>query len=214
MSIRSVLLVCVLSASLLGAAPTYAVDNAAFGAAFTHLQKARSTGGEEVEAAITAFTQLNQQEPGNPVLMAYLGSAQTLQGRDAWFPWNKMKYTENGLASIDKALQSLTPAQAQQRVRGVPVSLETRLVAASTFLSLPALFKRDQLGREQLQRVLSDPDFLSSPPAFRQVVVGLAVKTATADNLPKEQISQLQALNAEAPATRQAAQDKLKELWK
>jgi len=204
-------LCCALS---LGMQPAQALDENAFQGAFAHLQKARSAGGNEVDAAINAFEQLSQQEPANPLLRAYLGSAQSMQGSHALLPWNKLKYTENGLATIDKALQQLGPEQAHQRVRGVPVTLETRLVAASTFLALPDMFKRSQLGHQQLQQLLADTDLLAAPAGFREAVVGLAVKTASADKLPAATIEQLQALNSGDAAVRQAAQGKLKELWK
>ncbi|WP_018610682.1 hypothetical protein [Uliginosibacterium gangwonense] len=211
---RIALLFALCCALPLGMQQAQAVDETAFKAAVAHLQKARTTGGDEVEASVSAFEQLSRQEPTNPLFRAYLGSAQSLQGKQAWLPWNKLKYTENGLATIDKALQQLSPEQTRQLVRGVPVTLETRLVAASTFLALPDMFKRSQLGHQQLQQILADADLLTAPAGFRQAVVGLAVKTATADKQPASTIEQLQVLNSGDAAARQTAQTKLKEVWK
>lgn len=192
----------------------WAMDEAAFNNAFSQMEKARAGDSKAVDTAIAAFTSLSRQEPGNPLLRAYQGSAEALQGRDALLPWNKMKYTENGLATIDKALQQLAPEHDRELARGVPIVLETRLVAASTFLVLPDLFKRSPSGHQQLQALIAHPALLKAPDGFRKAVVDLALKTAHTDKLPAERISQLQALASNNPAQRETAQGQIKDLWK
>ena len=152
---KAALLLLVLALSL--APGAQASDATAFQTAFSALQKARSGDSAAADASVAAFEQLLRQDPGNPLLRAYLGSSETMQGSHALLPWNKMKYTEDGLAEIDKALRLLGPQHDQQNLRGVPISLETRLVAASTFLALPGMFKRSALGHQQLQALLTPP---------------------------------------------------------
>ena len=55
---------------------------------------------ESLEKAVAA-------EGPDPLSLVYLGSTQTLMGRDAFLPWNKMKFTEQGLATISKGLGML-----------------------------------------------------------------------------------------------------------
>ncbi len=115
---------------------------------------------------------------------------------------------------MDKALQQLAPEHEQQLARGVPILLETRLVAASTFLSLPSMFNRGPVGHQQLQALIANPVLLKAPDGFRQAVVELAVKTAQAEKLPAERINQLQLLTSANAAQRESAQAQLKDLWK
>lgn len=192
----------------------WAFDEAGFNAAFAHLQKAREGDSKSVDVAVDAFRKLSSQEPANPLLRAYQGSVEALQGREALMPWNKMKYTENGLATLDKALQQLSPEHEHELARGVPVLLETRLVAANAFLSLPSLFNRGPAGHQQLQALISHPQLLKAPEGFRQAVVELAVKTAQNEKLPAERIGQLQALASADAAQRAQAQAQIKDLWK
>ena len=65
-----------------------------------------AAGGDEA-LVDTVYGQLNrllEKQGAKPLTMVYLGSTQTLQGRDAFLPWNKMKFTEQGLATIAKGI--------------------------------------------------------------------------------------------------------------
>ena len=86
-------------------------------------------------------------------------------------PWDKMKYSEQGLDHIDRALATLKPDHDRQLVRGVPVSLETRFVAASTFVKLPdGIFHRRAAGQKLLDELLRNPALAAAPEAFRSAV--------------------------------------------
>ncbi len=77
--------------------------------------------GAKVEFAYQSLVQLIEQQGAKPLSLVYLGSTQTLQGREAFLPWKKMKYTEQGLATIDKGLSMLDTlpldVDQQQRIR-------------------------------------------------------------------------------------------------
>lgn len=78
---------------------------------------------------------------------AYLGAAQSLQGRDAWLPWNKMRLTERGLSTLDRALARMGEVPTEARFAGNNVRQEIRLVAARTFVAVPAaIFHRADQG--------------------------------------------------------------------
>ena len=133
----------------------------------------RASAGEkgEVDPAIAAFEALVRDEPRNPVHAAYLGSALSLRARDAWMPWNKLRYSEQGLDHIDRALELLKPEHDKLLSRGVPASMETRLVAAKTFVKLPdAIFHRRTAGTKLLADLLKHPALAATPAPFRASV--------------------------------------------
>ncbi len=134
-------------------------------------QQAREGESGKIEPAISAFDTLARAEPQQPVYAAYLGSALGLRARDAWMPWRKVKYAEEGLDHVDRALAGLRPEHDRQLVRGVPVSLETRLVAANMFISLPdGVFHRRAAGKKLIDEVLRNPGFAAAPAEFRAAV--------------------------------------------
>jgi hypothetical protein len=152
------------------ASPAFAqpASDPAFDAAFASFSKARQGDTAQLDAAVTAF----QATPGNPAMKplysAYLGSACTLQGKAAWMPWNKMKYTDKGLDAIDQALAGLRPEHDRLLVQGVPASLATRLVAAATFVAVPdGLFHRRAAGKTLLAEMRRSPLLATAPAGFR-----------------------------------------------
>lgn len=177
--ITTVIIALVSALTGLSAAPTYAaqVDPAAFEQAHQQFMRALKGGSGAARDAVAAFEQLTASDPQNPVLLAYYGSAQALVGREAWMPWNKMKFVEKGLDNVDRSLKMLAPEHDQQRLRGVPVSVETRLVAARLFLSLPKFFNRQEHGRSVVASTIATPAFESAPEAIRQQFLSLAAPT-------------------------------------
>ena len=141
----------------------------------------RAQQGQEkdVEPAIAAFEALARAEPGNPVYASYLGSAVSLKARDALMPWNRMKYAEDGLDRLDRALASLKPEHDQALLRGVPMGLEARLVAANTFMRMPdGIFHRRAQGRKLVADLLKNPGLAGAPAGFRAAVDAAAAEAA------------------------------------
>lgn len=164
-------------ALMLGSAA--AATDAQIDTAFQQFQLAqRDDAG--IEASIEQFSKLLAAEPGNPLLMAYTGAATALRARAALQPWKKMSHAEDGLAQIDKALLLLQPSHDQALHRGTPLSLETRFVAATTFLALPSMFNRGPRGSKLLAEIQASPLFAQSPAGFQEAVRARAAK------LPKE----------------------------
>lgn len=151
-------------------------DSPAFVAAETAFQKARAGNGAATEQAVSAFEGLAAADaPEAPLYRAYLGAAQAMQGREAWLPWNKVRATERGLDTLDKALRQVGPAHDKVLVRGTPVSLEARFVAASTFVAIPDLiFHRADRGRQMLQDIVKSPLYAGAPAEFRAAVQAAA----------------------------------------
>ncbi len=146
-------------------------DAAQFAVALDLYEKARAGESGQVARAIAAFEALAKAEPSQPLYGAYLGSAMALRGRDAWMPWNKIRYTEEGLDRIDQALAALRPEHDRELLRGVPVGLETRLVAGVTYIKLPdGVFHRRAAGVKLIEQLLRHPALAAAPAEFRAAV--------------------------------------------
>ena len=128
---------------------------AGFTRALEIVQSARAGDKNAVEPAIAAFEALARSAPPQPVYAAHLGSALTLKGRDAWMPWSTIRHVEQGTDRIDAALAAVKPEHDHELLRGVPVSVETQFVAASTFIRIPdAIFHRRAEGKQLIAGLL------------------------------------------------------------
>ena len=152
------------------ASPAFAqpATDPAFDAAFANFTRARQGDAAQLDAALAAFQATPANPAMKPVYAAYLGSVYTLQGKAAWMPWNKMKYTDKGLDFVDQALVALRPEHDRLLVQGVPASLATRIVAAATFIAVPdGLFHRRAAGKTLLADMRRNPLLASTPAGFR-----------------------------------------------
>jgi hypothetical protein len=159
-----------LTPSLFPAAIAAPVTDGSVDAALREFDAAR-TDEKRLDAAVAALRGLPADTQRQPLLSACLGSALAMQGKAAWMPWNKMKLTEQGLDQLDAALGQLKPEHSTVLVRGVPVALQTRLVAAATFVAVPdGLFHRRADGRKLLATLRADPLLAVAPASFRAEV--------------------------------------------
>jgi hypothetical protein len=155
----------VISAGTLASAPAdAAADTAAYlRAARQQFEAGRAGSQNAAEQALQLFARLLRADAGNPLYLAYYGSALAMQARDTKVPWTRIKLINQGLAAIDRALTALE--------RPVPTAgpehaeLETRLVATATFIALPdLLFHRLAPAKHQLSLALASPYFASASP--------------------------------------------------
>ena len=151
------------------ASTSVAPANKAWAHALAQFQKAAKGDDSAIDDALAALTSLSAAHPGHPALKAYLGATVAMQGRAAWLPWRKMRHAED-----DKALSLLTPVHQSMLQRGVPVALETKFVAANTFLKLPSMFMRHERGQALLSEVMNSPQLSATPPEFKAAVRALA----------------------------------------
>lgn len=149
--------------------PAEALDRVeAFSAAQGRFEQGLRGSKKDNEQAAEQFRLLTEQEQGNPLYLVYYGSTFTVSARDAFMPWNKLKLGEQGLDIIDKALGMLGPEHDTAKINGVPVSLETRLVAVSTFLRVPdRYFHRYDAGKRLLAETMMSPIFRDAPPRIQ-----------------------------------------------
>ncbi len=129
----------------------------------------QAADGDEdmVELVHEQLSALIKQQGAKPLSMVYLGSTQTLQGRDAFLPWNKMKFTEKGLATIDKGIGLIDtlPKNVNQQIRiqGLPEAFLAQAMAAVTYTSLPDMFNHFERGYDLYLNLISDPAFKKQP---------------------------------------------------
>lgn len=83
-----------------------------------------------VKKSVACLERLLKLDGRNVLALAYYGSAVTMQGRDAWMPWNKMKYVNLGTGKLDKAVMIDS------------ANVRVRLVRAVNSTNLPAFLNR------------------------------------------------------------------------
>ena len=174
LSSRGIRLVFILSTLLSITESASAFSETAFQASF---QKFTTMSGDQaIEQSAEEFAQLLASEPTNPLLMAYAGASTAKLATTTLFPWKKMSYAEDGLAKLDKALQLATRADTNSATHTVamhgtvPVTLEVKFVAATTFLAVPSFMHRASQGQQLLNDILQQSQFPTTAISFRGAV--------------------------------------------
>ncbi|EGR2720514.1 hypothetical protein DUG83_03345 [Vibrio parahaemolyticus] len=175
---------CMLSSSLALANPTEQL--------LTRFNQAAQGDAGLVDVVHNELSQLVQEQGATPLTLVYLGCSETLQGRDAFMPWNKMKFTERGLATIQKGLDLMAnqpmPIQKQQRLQGLPEYQLATAMAATTYTSLPDMFNHFERGYELYLALLDEPSFNQQPFAATAWVYLYAIEAALrADDVAQAQ---------------------------
>ena len=201
MSIRSTVLALTLTTALSGATSiAWAAPDAAFNGAYQQFTQAVQGRESAIADAVASFEALLRQEPANPVLLAYHGAATSMQATTTWMPWKKMRYAEDGMAELDKALAMLTAQHDTPLQHEVPAVLEVRFVAANTFLAVPGFMNRGARGHSLLQQVADSTLLARAPLGFRGDVWMKAATVAEQDKQPDKARRYLQAvIDAQAP---------------
>lgn len=202
------------SAAAVSGEPRASTPESAFIEAVQLVQRASAGDARAIDGAVEAFESLSRSDPSNPLYGAYLGSATGMKARAAWMPWSKMKYAEQGLDHVDRALRALKPEHDRQLMRGAPVGVETRIVAARMFLKVPdEFFHRRAAGKKLIAEVLAHPQFAAAPAPLR-AAGHLGAAEAARGERPGEEIAQLKQVLALAPSgnTAEQARARLKEL--
>jgi hypothetical protein len=130
-------------------------------------EQARAGSAAAVGPAQDAFKDLLQTDPSNPLFIAYYGSTFAMRARDGGAPWQKIKWVNEAVNNIDHALSLLGAQDDTKSIRGIPISLETRLVAIATYIPLPALFNRMSVARQQLALAMASPTFANASNELR-----------------------------------------------
>ncbi|MFZ6710149.1 hypothetical protein [Undibacterium sp. TC9W] len=139
------------------------------------------------QQAANTFSNLLKQEPGNPLLMSYAGAATAKSSLDKFAKGEKTTALEDGTAMVEQALQLADNSPAMHG--SVPVALEVRFVAASTYLAVPKIMNRHDKGEQLLKDVIDAQQFAQTDVNFRGAVwmraATLAVEKNRADEAKK-----------------------------
>jgi hypothetical protein len=179
-------LMLALPRTLLASASAQNPPDPAVEAAIQGFRTAPAADSGTLTRSAEALQRLVGQHPVDPRLLAYTGAATARLSRTTLLPWKKMRHAEDGLAQLDKALALIRPEHEQAPAGGVPPALETRLVAANTFLAMPGMFNRGARGEKLLAELLNLPTLATAPAAFRSAVFFLAGEHARQTDRPAE----------------------------
>jgi len=146
---------------------------------------------DAVLKAYPVLQKLVKQYPDNPLFLAYLGADETLQARDNWVPWTRIKFLDSGLDHVDKALAMITPEHDEQTERTSPISMETRLVALTTFIRVPSFSNRLQDAKDLFAESIEQDIFFKSPPEVRQRIYLQGAEIAKAEDDTANEIKYL-----------------------
>ena len=124
------------------------------------LYKQAVDGNSDARDEVKAYLEnLSKAEPNDAIVRVYLGSTMVLEGRDAWMPWNKMKFTEKGMDVMEQALDMSTKDKKTRQFLENDEDIEIRMICAFTFTQVPKMMGRFEQGLELLKGVGADPRF-------------------------------------------------------
>lgn len=160
-----------------------------------------------VEPLYQELEGLIAQDGANGLTLVYLGSTRTLMGRDAFLPWKKMRFSEEGLATIDKGLSLINEEATQAQRFGLPTRMLAIAVAAATYTAMPDMFNHFERGYDLYLTLLADPNFQAQPFASTAWIYRLAIVAALRAEDPSQArvwLQTMQRADANHPDTQQA----------
>lgn len=139
--------------------------------------KATSGDKHAVRKAIGKIRKLEKVYRGHPLVLAYKGGALSLRGIDASKPpLVRMRETEKGLVTLDRALRLL--ARHKDKYDEIEAA-EVRLVAAFVFVNLPdSIFHRLRQGQRLVVQLLAHRHFDELPLGMRAAIYFAAATNA------------------------------------
>ncbi|MGL5431208.1 MAG: hypothetical protein ACRC9S_10900 [Vibrio sp.] len=197
----------------LSVGPVYALPSEAM---IQRYNQAAQGDEKLVEPLYTDLENLLAQEGASALSLVYLGSTRTLMGRDAFLPWKKMRYSEEGLAMIDKGLTLLSghtntssehTAHSEERRSGLPTQMLAIAVAAATYTAMPDMFNHFERGYDLYLNLLADPQFQTQPFASSAWIYRLAIVAALRGKDEEQAqlwLKTMQQADAQHPDTQQA----------
>jgi hypothetical protein len=178
----------------------------------------RSLAGDDsvTAVALNQFKILSMTYPNQPLFLAYVGACYALMAREAWMPWNKSSYVEKGLTRIDNALTMLKGVHDHEKMRGAPISVETRFIAVSTFSNVPKSFNYFEKAKAVLNDLLESGAFNQTPVSLQARIYLTAAKIAQEEGDRVQEIAYLRKVSQVEPSGEFAeeAQERLQVLDK
>lgn len=113
--------------------------------------------------AIKQLDKLVKQHPTDPLAAAYLGASETAHALYVDHPWKKIKFTESGLARLEKSLHMLNAAGAARTPGQAAVQVHVMTTVGCTFVAVPTMFHRLDEGYSVLQKLIKSKAFSATP---------------------------------------------------
>ena len=155
-----------------GLIPAFAAPDSdpAYQLAMLEFTRAGNGDSSAVQSALDKFVRLKEKYPGDALILARAGSLVTMQARDAWMPWNKMRFAEQGLDQLDQALAAVEKQGQATTGDGISYTQQVDLVAAITFSQLPKFFNRHGQAERLFRKLVNTQEKLTTPAAFQAQV--------------------------------------------
>jgi len=131
------------------------------------------------EKAFEALSELRKKHPDDALIMTILGSSEAIKARDSFIPWRQLRYIESGMAHIDKGVSMIKPSDSRKTFEDVPISLWIKNTAGCTFVEVPKMFNRYEMGYALLEEALTSAEVSSLPfdkKASTYLCAGLGAK--------------------------------------
>lgn len=144
---------------------------------------------DATERAEELFESILQKKRDHVEALVYYGSLLTLKGRDAFLPWNKLSYVEEGCDEMDKAVQL------------APQNVTLRITRALNNINLPGFFNRQTYYLEDFEFIRNHPAFVSFPPDLQQRILFSSAKAFVNNDEPQkgtEMYQQVIAINKDS----------------
>lgn len=136
-------------------------------------------GKMSLDAAAQRIKAFLETTPRHPVATAFLGSIKAKMAKEAFFPFTKLAYLNQGTDLLDDAVARLDEAEVHERYDG---RLDILMVSGLTNANIPVIFGRRQFAERDLQRVTELPSFARVPADSKAgVYAWLAVIYAARD---------------------------------
>jgi hypothetical protein len=126
---------------------------------FEHVQTTfdgMRAGSVPVDNALSAAQDFLKEHPDDPVVTAYLGSIKGRMAKDSWLPWRKLRYVNEALDLLDKAVASMGQAKSWD---GRDPKIVILMVSGSTNAQIPKTFGRKPFAERDFQAILAAPNF-------------------------------------------------------
>ncbi|USH04520.1 hypothetical protein K6Q96_22605 [Grimontia kaedaensis] len=143
--------------------------------AFMDASTGNSDAGEHV---LSTVEDLLIQYPEDALLTAYYGSTMSMKARDAWLPWNRQKFSQIGVDSLNKSLNQLSDESFDKPYYGLNEGLYIQSLAAITFINLPESLDQRERGFAMLKDMMASEELGYYPFGPRAWIHIGAVKAA------------------------------------
>lgn len=127
---------------------------------------------------LDAVESLLIQYPGDPLLTAYYGSCMSIKARDAWLPWNRAKFSQMGINSLNTSLNQLSDESFNKPYYGLNEGLYVQSLAAISFTNMSDSLEQQERGFNMLKSMMTSNELGYYPFGPRAWIHIGAVKAA------------------------------------